>query len=121
MPREAASTELRRAIPSSDGGFGRAQYHLAIVLLRLGRAEEAVRVLQRVLRGSIQGGNLYVARAEVHELLGNAWEVVGNEDSAAAHYRVVLTSWQHADPEFHARREIAAHRLASLGLEKARR
>jgi hypothetical protein len=98
------------------------------VLLRLGRAEEAVRVLQRVLRGSIQGGNLYVARAEVHELLGNAWEVVGNAwevvgnaDSAAAHYRVVLTSWQHADPEFHARREIAAHRLASLGLEKARR
>jgi tetratricopeptide (TPR) repeat protein len=111
---EAAAAELPLAIASSDGGFGRARFHLAIVLLRLGRTGEAVKELQNVLRGSIEGGNLYISHAEIHELLGNAWEILGQPDSAAVHYRTVIKSWQHADPEFRARREIVAGRLQEL-------
>jgi tetratricopeptide (TPR) repeat protein len=113
--KEAAAAEFRKAIFSTTSGYTRTNLELARVLLQLDRAREAVSVLQPAFRGPLEASNLYVTRTELHELLGRAWEAVGQPDSAAAHYQRVLQGWRNADPEFHARRDAARGRLIAMG------
>jgi DNA-binding SARP family transcriptional activator len=113
---EDAVREFREAIHSPSLGFTRVNYEMARCLLRLDRPREAVAVLQPALRGEIDASNLYVTRTELHELLADAFERAGQQDSAAVHYRAVVKAWQRADPEFHARRERAAAAMNRLGI-----
>ena len=111
---EGAVAELRQAIVSPNFGYTRTNYELARALLRLRRAAEAVAILQPALRGSLESSNLYVSRTELHELLAQAWDSAGGRDSAAAHYRVVVTAWKRADPLLQARRARAEMRAGVL-------
>ena len=79
-------------------------------LLRSGRANEAVAVLQSWLRGPLDAANQYVSRAWVHLALAEAFTAAGRRDSAAWHYRWVRQAWAHAEPEY--RRSLAEVPLA---------
>jgi len=107
-----AIREFRAAIYSPNLGYTRTNLELGRLLLATGRPKEAVDVLQPALRGAIEGSNLYVTRTELHELLAQAYAGALMADSAAAHYRVVVRSWERADPMFHPRREVARQWLA---------
>lgn len=115
---EEAVREFRDAVHSPSLGFTRVNYEMARCLLRLDRPREAVTALQPALRGEIDASNLYITRTELHEMLAEAFERVGQRDSAAVHYRAVVKAWQRADPEFHARRERAAAAVHRLGLAR---
>jgi DNA-binding SARP family transcriptional activator/tetratricopeptide (TPR) repeat protein len=102
-----AVEELRQAIHSPTSGFTRINYELGKVLLRLDRAAEAVPVVRAALHGGIDGSNLYVTRTELHELLAQAFERLGNRDSAAVHYRAVVRAWARSDPRYRERLDRA--------------
>jgi DNA-binding SARP family transcriptional activator len=110
-----AADEHQRAIFSTTSGYGRINLELGRALLANGQARQAAEVAGAALRGPLDAANLYVDRAELHELSGLAWEAAGLQDSAAVHYRWVVNAWQNADPSFAARREILQLRLARLG------
>jgi len=95
-------------------GFTRTNFELARVYLRLRRPKEAIAVLQPSLRGSLEASNLYVTRTELHERLAQAWDALGNVDSAAVHYAWVTKAWNAADPAFASRVSAARVRLAAL-------
>ncbi|MGH7694321.1 MAG: hypothetical protein ACRENH_05045, partial [Gemmatimonadaceae bacterium] len=107
-----AAVELREAIHSRTHGFTRVNYELGKVLTRLNRPEEAVSVVRSALHGDIDGSNLYITRSELHELLAQAFDRIGQRDSTAVHYRAVVRAWEKADPPFHSRRQRARDWLA---------
>jgi DNA-binding SARP family transcriptional activator len=111
---EDAATELRLAINSPAHGFTRINYELGRVLVRLNRLAEAVPVVQAALHGSIDGSNLYITRTDLHELLAQVFDRLGQRDSATVHYRAVVRAWDRADPVYHARRDSARIRLSAL-------
>jgi hypothetical protein len=103
----AAILALRASIYSLPAGYSRENYDLARAQLRVGRALDAIAVLQPVMRGKLDASNLYVTQTEVHELLGQAWEAAGRPDSASVHYASVARAWEHGDPAY-AKRAAAA-------------
>ena len=109
-----AIEELEAAIYSRTGGYSRTSYELARAYLRVRRPQEAVAILQPVLRGPLDSSNLYLNRIELQELLAQAWDSAGNADSAAAHYMVVARTWAAGDPSFKARGERARARASEL-------
>jgi tetratricopeptide (TPR) repeat protein len=111
---EGAVAEFRQSIFSWNYGYTRTNLELARTLMRLGRAAEAVAVLQPALRGSVEASNLYVTRTELHELLAESWDAANGRDSAVAHYRVVARAWNRADPHLQPRRARAEARAAEL-------
>jgi DNA-binding SARP family transcriptional activator/tetratricopeptide (TPR) repeat protein len=110
----AAATELQRAFYSVPYGYSRNNVELARSLLEVGRAHDAIRVLQPTFRGWIEVGGFYTTRTELHAQLGRAFEAAGQPDSATTHYRSVLRAWRAADPELHVRRDSIRTRLAAL-------
>lgn len=108
-----AVEELRQAIHSPTNGFTRINYELGKVLLRLDRPGEAVPIVRAALRGGIDGSNLYVTRTELHELLAQAFDMLGNRDSAAVHYGAVVRAWARSDPAFRVRLNRARNWLAA--------
>jgi tetratricopeptide (TPR) repeat protein len=105
-----AIDEFQKSIYSTTMGYTRSNYEMATLYLRGGRAREAVAILQPALRGDLQSQNLYVNRVEIHALLAKAWDLAGNRDSAAAHYRVVARAWAAGDPPFRVRADSARAR-----------
>jgi len=103
---------LRAAIHSPTNGFTRVNYELGKALLRSNRPAEAIPVVRAALHGGIDGGNLYITRTELHELLAQAFDRTGNRDSTAFHYRAVATAWKRADARYQARRQVATAWLA---------
>jgi predicted Zn-dependent protease len=102
-----AVPHLRAAMHSPSNGFTRINLELGKALLRLNRPAESIPVIRAALHGGIDGGNLYVTRTDLHELLAQAFDRIGNRDSAAIHYRAVDRAWKRADPRYHGRREVA--------------
>lgn len=94
----AAVEAYRRAMYTRRIGLTRVNVALARALVASGRPAEAVAVLQPALQGGIEGSNLYVTRAELHEQLAEAWEAAGRPDSARVHWRAVADAWAAADP-----------------------
>jgi Flp pilus assembly protein TadD len=113
-----AVEELREAIHSPTNGFTRINYELGRALLRLDRPAEAVPVVRAALGGGIDGSNLYVTRTELHELLAQAFERLGQADSARVHYGAVVRNWSRADLAYQPRLELA--RTALAGMSPAR-
>jgi tetratricopeptide (TPR) repeat protein len=89
----AAVDEFRRGIYSLTDGYTRNSYELARSLLALHRPDEAIAVLRPAFNGSIQGSNTYITHTELHELIAQAFEQIGQPDSAATHYRYVVRAW----------------------------
>ncbi|HSA54980.1 MAG TPA: BTAD domain-containing putative transcriptional regulator [Gemmatimonadaceae bacterium] len=112
---EGAVAAFRRAICTTTLGYTRTNYALARSLLALGRAQEAAALLQPALRGGIEASNYYITRAELHELLGETWERLGQRDSAVAHYAVLARVWRGADAALAPRVARVRERLAALG------
>ncbi len=81
----AAVDAYRRAMTSPNLGYTRTNLMLAQSLLALGRAREAVAVLQPALRGSLEVNNFYVTHTALHAALAEAWRMAGEPDSAAMH------------------------------------
>ena len=73
---------------------------LGALLVRSGRAVEAIPVLQAWLRGPLDAANQYVSRAWAHLALAEAFSAVGQQDSAAWHSRWVDRAWDKAEPEY---------------------
>lgn len=115
-----AAAELERAIFTSTHGFTRVNYELGRVLLRLNRPAEAVPVVRAALHGDLDGANLYMTRTDLHELLAQAFDRLGQRDSARVHYRAVVRAWEQADPLYHARRDSARAWLARQDRAMAR-
>lgn len=92
----AAAREFQAGIVT-PALHGRGAYALARELVTLGRPREAIAVLHAVLRGSLEGENLYVSRTEVIALLARAYDAAGRADSAAVYYRRVADAWRQAD------------------------
>jgi DNA-binding SARP family transcriptional activator/TolB-like protein len=109
-----AERELRQAIVSPTFGYTRTNLELGRLLLTQRRPGEAVAVLSPALRGPLDASNTYVTHTELHELLARAFDAAGEADSAAAHYRWVVTAWRAADPPFRPRWEAARRRLGAL-------
>lgn len=114
-----AAEEFRQANFSWTGGFSRNNLELGRVLLRLGQPAAAVPPLQAILHGPEEASGLYCTFTEAHETLAQAFDAIGQADSAAVHYRWVLAAWSHADPAFAARRAAVAARLAVLTHRRA--
>jgi DNA-binding SARP family transcriptional activator len=110
----AAAASFRRAIFSPTLGYTRSNYDLAVVLLPLGRAREAISIIQPALRGDLDGSNMYVTRTDLHEILAHAFDLNSQPDSAVAHYSAVAAALSRADPELAPRRLAAVRRLAQL-------
>jgi len=110
-----AAALFARANYSLTGGFSRNNLEWGRALIALGRPAEAVPVLRGALNGPPDASGLYATFADVHELLGEAFEQSGSADSATVHYRWVDQAWRHADPAFAARRAAVKARLRALG------
>jgi tetratricopeptide (TPR) repeat protein len=115
---EAAVIAFRQAL-FAPAGYTRTSYELARAFLRLDRPREAVAVLQPTLRGTIEGSNLYVTSTDLRELLGQAWDRVGERDSARMYYDEVLHAWQRPDPFLHDRVAAIRARVAALDAGRA--
>jgi len=109
-----AAQAFEKAMTSPSDGFSRTNYELAAIWLRLKRPKDAIPILQAAIRGSFEGGNLYVTRTELHERLAEVWEAAGRKDSAVVHYREVVRAWEKADSLLIPRRAGAARALTRL-------
>jgi DNA-binding SARP family transcriptional activator/tetratricopeptide (TPR) repeat protein len=98
-----AAVAFRRAIFSVTGGYTRTNLELARVLLRLRQPEEAIAVLRAAFRGPLQASNLYVTHTELHEALGQAFDMAGQPDSATVHLCWAERARLNADPPFRSR------------------
>ena len=74
---------------------------LGVAHLAAGRAEDAVRELELVTRGTHRSErNSPVQSVLAHYHLGLAYEAAERPEDAAASYEVFLTTFQDADPVF---------------------
>lgn len=109
-----AISEFKSSIYSVTQGYTRANYELAQIYLRNKRPRDAIAILQPILHGTLEASNLYLNRADVHELLAQAWDAAGVRDSAAAHLAWLVKAWSGADPLLAGRAQSARLRLATL-------
>lgn len=108
------AAEAFRAATFSPTGHSRLSRDHARALRMAGRPHDAVAVLRPAFRGSLESGNLYLTRTELHLELARALDAAGEPDSALVHYHRVERSWADADPAFQARRDSVAMRVRAL-------
>jgi predicted Zn-dependent protease len=112
--RDEALREFRQAIFSPTSGYTRTNLEMARILVELHRPRQAIAILQSALRGGLEASNMYVTHTDIHELLGRAFEVAGEPDSAARYDQMAVDAWRNADPAIAHRREATGERLAGL-------
>lgn len=115
-----ALAEQQQAMTSPVEGLTRINYELAGALLKLHRAKEAIQPLQAGLRAPLQAGGLYIARTELEERLAQAFDMVGQPDSARVHRAWVERAWRAADPQYQSRYDDARRR-AGVGRQAGTR
>jgi tetratricopeptide (TPR) repeat protein len=112
---EEAVRWFRAAIVSPVLGFTRSNYEEAGALMRLGRPAEAIGPLRSALHGGTDGSTLYITRTELQARMAQAFDAAGETDSARYYYGKVLRLWEHADPQFAARRDTMRIALERIG------
>src|SRR6185437_1130515 len=110
-----AAALFARASYSLTGGFSRNNLEWGRALVAVNRPAEAIPVLRGALSGPPDASGLYATFADFHEMLGKAFDLAGQSDSAVVHYRWVDNSWKDADPAFATRRAGVRARLQALG------
>ncbi|HKS90677.1 MAG TPA: hypothetical protein VJQ83_02020, partial [Tepidiformaceae bacterium] len=111
---DSAVAQLLASHLVRPGGFSRANLALAKCEIRLHNPGAAILALRPSLHSEVEGGNYYATRTEVHEAMAQAFDAAGQVDSAAAHYRAVISAWAKADPELLSRVRQAKARLLYL-------
>jgi tetratricopeptide (TPR) repeat protein len=105
---------FRRAMVSPVMGLTRTNYELAGIYLRNDRPVEAIRILRPATRAGTVGPALYITHTDLEARLAEAFDSAGQADSALHYYRKVLQAWDHADPEFSARRQSVERAMLRL-------
>jgi DNA-binding SARP family transcriptional activator len=98
---------FQRSLFSLTDGYTRINLMMARSLLALHRPAEVIAVLRPAIHGGVDGSNTYTSRAELHEVMAQAFEQAGQQDSARAHWRAVESAWRSADPQFRERYRVA--------------
>ncbi|HET9294546.1 MAG TPA: BTAD domain-containing putative transcriptional regulator [Gemmatimonadales bacterium] len=101
-----AMQTFERAIYSPTLGFTRTNYHLARLFLARGEPRKAAAILRPALQGFIG----MAAFTDLHELIAEAYDRLGQADSARVHWRWVAGALAHADPEARPRYATAVAR-----------
>jgi predicted Zn-dependent protease len=84
---------FERAIYSPTLGFTLTNYHLARLYLARGEPRKAADILRPALQGYID----LAAFTDLHELIAEAYDRLGQADSARVHWRWVAGALAHAD------------------------
>jgi len=84
---EGARRAFEAARWSPTGTYARSNLALVDVLLRLGRTDDALRVLEQASHGSLESVHLYGTRRDIHRLFAVAYRAAGRPDSAVVHER----------------------------------
>ena len=98
---------FERAVYSPTLGWPLTNYHLGRLHLARGDARAAA----NILRPGLQGGLDLVNVTDLHELLADAYDRLGQRDSARVHWRWVATALAHADSVAQPRHAAALARL----------
>ena len=101
-----AMQTFERAIYSPTLGFTRTNERLARLYLARGEPRKAAAILRPALQGFI-GMAVFT---DLHELLAEAYDRLGQTDSARVHWRWVAGALSHADPEARPRYATAVAR-----------
>lgn len=104
-----AVAEFRQATFSVSGGYTRTNVEMAKALIRLGRYDDAVAILEPALRGSLEASNLYVTYPEVRLLLAEAYAGAGRRDRANRELDWVRHAWGRADQGVRPQLDMAVH------------
>ncbi|HWA15530.1 MAG TPA: hypothetical protein VG817_03800, partial [Gemmatimonadales bacterium] len=112
--RAEAIDAFRRARLSPNMGYARIGLELATALNDARQFQEAAVVMQSSLRGVFEGSMLYATHTEYHFQLAQAYEGLGQADSARMHYAVVARSLSQCDPEWVPLRAAAEAGMARL-------
>jgi tetratricopeptide (TPR) repeat protein len=104
-----AVAEFRQATFSVSGGYTRTNVEIAKALIRLGRYDDAVAILEPALRGSLEASNLYVTYPEVRLLLAEAYAGAGRRDRANRELDWVRHAWGRADQGVRPQLDMAVH------------
>lgn len=105
---------FRKARLSPNMGYRRIVVELGQALNETRRYAEAVPVLQAGQRGVFEGSCLYATDTELHLLLAQSFDGLGQADSARVHYAIVARALSHSDPEWVPKRELAQKALERL-------
>ena len=113
--RGTPDSALHAFLRASHPGFAAPDLAAASLLIRAGRAPDAVPMLQRTIRYSdVQASRTYHTITEVHLALARAFDAAGSRDSARFHYLWVAQAWQEGDPPFRSEARKAALRASLL-------
>ncbi|MFL5582015.1 MAG: hypothetical protein ACJ8AO_16735 [Gemmatimonadaceae bacterium] len=107
----AVASLLRARYSATETYFG---LRLARDQLALGRVRDAAATAESALRGPLDSQNQYEPRIELHALLAQAYDRMGDRARAARHYRMVARCWARGDAPWAARAEAAARRAREL-------
>jgi tetratricopeptide (TPR) repeat protein len=109
-----AAQAFEKAMTSPSDGFSRTNYELAAIWLRLKRPKDAIPMLQAAIRGSFEGGNLYVTRPSCTSGWLKPGRLPVERTARQVHYREVVRAWEKADSLLIPRRAGAARALTRL-------
>src|SRR5205807_1090778 len=113
-PSEACDA-FQRSLYTASASYIRANLALGRVCIAARRAADAIVPLRGVLHGPTGAAGTYGTHMEAHELIAQAFDALGQRDSARVHYARVALGWSAADPPLRARAESARMRLDELG------
>lgn len=121
LGREREALEaFEAAMVTASYGYNRMALELGRASLANGKPQRAIEVLRSSLRGPISANGLYASRTDLMEILGDAYVMNQQPDSAAAVYGRVLESWKKADPSMRPRIASVRARLEGLRMDRPR-
>jgi DNA-binding SARP family transcriptional activator/tetratricopeptide (TPR) repeat protein len=89
---DSALASARRSIVSRSVGFSRAAFEEARLQLAAGHPDAAARTLVLLRHAQLDSSNLYLSRASIHALLAQAYDAMGQLDSAAVERAAITRS-----------------------------
>ena len=110
-----AMTAYRQAVVSWPLGFTRINLEIARSAMTVGEPAVAIYPLQAALRGGLDDRQVFANRTEIAEALAQAFDGVGQRDSAATYYTIVARALKGADPPHRPRYERARDWLVRAG------
>jgi predicted Zn-dependent protease len=104
-----AMQAFQRAVYSPTLGWPLTNYHLG----RLHLAQGDPRAAANILRPALQGTLDLVSFPDLHELIAQAYDRLGQRDSARVHWQWLATALEHSDSIAQPRRAAALARLSN--------
>jgi DNA-binding SARP family transcriptional activator/TolB-like protein len=111
----SAVAEFRRSIFSTSLGYARTNVELGKALLRLGRNEDAIAILEASLRGSLEAQNLYATHTEIRLQLARAYAAAGRRTQANQQLDLARRAWEKCDPAVRPQLDAAVRAVTNAG------